>query len=110
MRGRLTASTKILRRAHQSSAKQLLPKPVHRDTAGERVLEIRDPGGQPKPASRRIRRKRRESAWGSTLDLDTRLVVISTDQHKRGTRSSPLAEDQGRGRESLGRVPLAAKN
>ena len=82
MARRLTLRTKILRRAHQTGAKQHLPIAIDGHTRGQRIRRIDQPARQPQTTARKIRVHRGQCSRGGGGDLFPRLVKHAAPQNE----------------------------
>ena len=97
MARRLALRTKVLARAHEAGAEEVLPETVHDHAGRERVLTTHEPLGETESVARQIGSERRQNRRRGRFDLLTRLVISPTHQDEGRTHLLLLLHDQ-RGR------------
>ena len=118
VRGALAPRAEVVRRADEPLPEQVLPDPVHRHAAGERIPVAGEPVGQLRPAADvrpDLRRSRLDDRDEPARDRLSPVVGIAADadRDRAGmladrSRTSPAA-GAGRGSSSASRSPASAR-
>ena len=95
MAWKLAGDPKVAARFHETSAKNLLPEPVHRHASGERMVLQKQPLGEPKPILRQRLRKWRQHVGRLWLDLVLPLVVFAAFENVGLRHLGPLVHHMG---------------